>query len=897
MTMRQLFLSLCFFFIPFFAAAADWTILEKHFAEPPLESKSRPLWFWNKVPTSEETRAQVKAAAESGYAGLGILPAFPQNEMKFMSPEFLEQYKVAADAAKEFGLKLCLYDEYWFPSGSAGGLIKEKHPEHLCKRLDMLQATPDTDGKVSLTIPEGTLMGCVAMNMKTFARQNITSSLKDGVLHWQQPDGNSDPYKIMAFLCILDGQRDLVDYLEPQSMRVFVELTYAVYQRAMPEHFGTTIDSAFYDEPMLYTPGDGRAWTPRFNEYFKKRFGYDPVPLYPAMFMDIGSDTASARNALFGFRATLFSEAFVKTITDWLEPYGIPLTGHLDQEEVINPTGVSGDAIKFFEYQHIPGLDQIFQYGRGSCMYKLISSAAANYDRHLVMSETYGGISNMPLENLYKEVLDQSAKGVNMFVPHAVWYDANPQAVRFQPELSYRTQPYANELPRYNEYVGRLHTLLQQPGSTIADVAILYPIESLQATYHFGGPLSAYTGGVSAADDNYMRLGEYLSFALRRDFFYLHPETLQQRCKVITDTSPTLLRLDNAINSVEFRTLMIPSMEVIGLETLRKVREFHRAGGNVVALGRLPRGSAEQGKDAEVLALLEEIFGKEALEKSHSRWVEPFRIEASTEWVAGGYSPQRAFDGNLDTRWNSVDKSENGQWLKVIFPEPVEVATIVLCEPFDRIAKFQIQTFDTVQDDWVAHVTGARINRRLELTFPAVKASEWRILFDHPNQDSVSISEIDLFDVAGRSVLHVPPSSTVQGSGMVIHDDPALSINRSHSLLQSALGDGDVRFTDEESLPIGSPTGSFMYLHRIIQGRSVYFFSNSTSETVETTVLLRGGPRRFAWWNPRDGSRVEVEGKLTSDAKTTIPLKLGAVESLFLVEIEADGAKADVQTQ
>jgi hypothetical protein len=685
--------------------------------------------------------------------------------------------------------------------------------------------------------------------------------------------------------------------LEPQSVRAFVELTYAGYQKAMPEHFGTTIDSAFYDEPMLYTPGDGRVWTPLFNEYFEKRIGYDPVPLYPAMFMDIGPDTASARNALFGFRATLFSEGFIKTITDWLKPYKIPLTGHLDQEEVVNPTGVTGDVIKFFEYQPIPGLDQIFQYGRGSCMYKLISSAAANYDRHLVMTEVYGAISNMPIPVLYKEVLDQTAKGVNKFVPHAVWYDSDPKAVKFQPELSYRTPPYADELPKYNRYVGRLQILLQQPGSTVADVAVLYPIESLQATYHFGGPHPAYIGGVSADEDNYMRLGEHLSFALRRDFFYLHPETLQKRCSVVPKSGnvPALLKLNNEINPVEFRTLILPSMNVIGLETLRKVHEFQQAGGNVVAVGRLPLGAAERGKDTEVLALLEEIFGKEALEKrTENGPMKSFRAEASSEWAEGGYSPLLAFDGNDATRWNSVSGGENGQWLKVVFPEPVEIAAITFTEPFERIHQFQIQTFDIAKNDWVLQTvvptprTAGPTRECREVTFPAVKTKELRLLFDHPGHENISISEVDAFDVAGRSVLRndSPPSltGTAGKSGLVIHDNPALPIRRSHRLLQTVLGDGDVRFADEDTLPIGSPTGSLMYLHRIIQGRDVYFFSNSTTETIETTVLLRSSQsRRFAWWNPQDGNRTDVEGTPQSDGKTAIPLKLGPVESRFLV--------------
>ena len=120
---------------------------------------------------------------------------------------------------------------------------------------------------------------------------------------------------------------------------------------------------------------------------------------------------------------------------------------------------------------------------------------------------------------------------------------------------------------------------------------------------------------------------------------------------------------------------------------------------------------------------------------------------------------------------------------------------------------------------------------------------------------------------------------------MVIHDNPVFSISRNHNDIKGALGDGDVRFANEDSLPAGTPTGSLMVLHRIINGRDVYFFSNSTEKPIETTVLLRTDqPRRFAWWNPHDGSQTDVQGEF-SEGTTAIPLKLGPVESVFLIGI------------
>jgi hypothetical protein len=546
----------------------NWAALEKAFAapEPPKTSRARPLWFWNEVPTREATYRQIKECAEAGYSGLAILPAFDQARMKFMSPEFLEQYRHAADAAKLYNLKLCLYDEYWFPSGSAGGLLREKFPQHLCKRLDAVDVTvpPDIVGATLALPPKGEFMGAVAMNLRTFARTNISKNLTQDRsvrnIRWERPAGERDTYKIFAFVCVPDGARALVDYLEPESVRAFISLTYAPYAAALGEHFGTTIDSAFYDEPMLYTPGKGSAWTPRFNDYFRARnAGADPVVLYPALFGDIGPDTATARNALLAFRATLFSEGWVKTISDFLRPYNMPLTGHLDQEEVANPSGVTGDVIKFFRHQHIAGLDQVFQYGRGSPIYKLISSSAANYNRHLVMTETYGATSRRPVHWLWQEAMDQAAKGVNVFIPHAVWYA--PKGKRtMPPDLSPGKHPFGLALPEYNRYIGRLHLVLQQPGPNLSDIALLYPIDSLQAAYHFNGPLSAYQGGVRSDKEDYLRIGETLSLALRRDFQYIHPDTF---------------------DAFAFSKLIVPTVSYLSPETRAKLAAFEQRGGKV----------------------------------------------------------------------------------------------------------------------------------------------------------------------------------------------------------------------------------------------------------------------------------------------------------------------------
>jgi len=443
---------------------ANVDAIEQEFANPPARWKSRPLWFWNGPLDQDTTTAIMEKSVGSGYYGFGILPTGDMG-VAFMGPEYLRHYKHAVDTAARLGLKMCLYDEFWFPSGGAGGLLKERYPEALSKRLDKVEISCVGPASVDLDVPVGDLMAAVAMHAETKQRVDLIMHVRESHLTWQAPAGS---WQVMLFVCVPDGARGLVDYLDPESVRKFVSLTYDQYYAAFPEHFGKTIDSAFYDEPTFHWVQGGRTWTPSFNQRFQEKFGCSPALYYPALWYDIGLDTAAARNAMFGVRAELFADGFVKVLADWCETHGIQLTGHVDQEEIVNPVGLCGDSIKVFEHQPIPGLDQIFAYRRGSPMYKVVSSAAVNYDRPLVMTECYGGMK-LPVANLYREAMDQFAKGVNLMVPHAVWYRTNP--ITFPPELSFRTEPYAAELPAYNDYIGRLQRVLQQ-GRSVVDIAV-----------------------------------------------------------------------------------------------------------------------------------------------------------------------------------------------------------------------------------------------------------------------------------------------------------------------------------------------------------------------------------------------------------------------------------------
>ncbi|MBP7050432.1 MAG: hypothetical protein KBE65_05415 [Phycisphaerae bacterium] len=581
----------------------------RDFAEPPQCYWPRPLWFWNNTPVSAETvRDQmVKSRDLCRYGGFGILPFGKEFSPPYLSDAYFAVYAAALDQAKTLGLTLSLYDEYGFPSGSAGSrnssdtsLFAQRWPQLTIKRLDKHEWVLDGPTRFEQTLPDGKLMAVVAMNTGTLERVDLTGSVREAKVDWQAPDGS---WKVMCFVCVIDGD-PICDYLDPEAVDRFIDITHQAYYDRFAAHFGTTIDSTFFDEPTLYR-ANGRTWTDRFNDQFIARHGFDPRPYYPALWYDIGPETQAARNCLFGFRAELYATGFPKRIQDWCDAHGITATGHQDQEEVVNPVSVSGDLMKCFQYLDIPGIDKIGGDRPAERFYKVVSSAAYNWDKSLVMSETYGAMGDLGWDAIYAVAMEQYTKGINMLIPHAVWYD--DRNVTFKPELSWRNPLYAEGLPEFNTYLARLNVLLQNDAAHIADIAVLYPIATLQGSHHLDGPLGYYQGGVVVPEADYVVLGELLAVDLGRDYTFLHPEVLESKC-ALDDSQLVLL---NRVHPGRFSVLVLPGHKTIRWSSLRKIQAFYEQGGHIVATGQLPFKSAEFGHDKDVVRTTELLFGSD----------------------------------------------------------------------------------------------------------------------------------------------------------------------------------------------------------------------------------------------------------------------------------------------
>ena len=581
-----------------------WDVIRNEFVTTPLSVRPNPLWFWNDAKVEkEELKRQMALYKSDGYGGLSILPFGKNFGPEYLSADYFDAYKTCVEEAAKLGLTLWIYDEYGFPSGSAGLLNADgisrfglKYPDHVIKRLDKEEHIAQPDEEVNMDVPQGILMAAVAMDTVSFVRIDLAGNIRNGRLQWTAPAGK---WKVMFFVCRNDEA--IADYLDPEAAELFVKMTHDEYARHFSSSFGSSIRGTFFDEPTLYR-AQGRSWTHRFNEKFEEKYGSNPVLYYPALWYDIGDETVEARNYLWGFRSDLYARGYIRVVDEWSHQHGLWATGHQDNEEVVNPVGTSGDLMKCFKYLAVPGIDKIGGNRPAERFYKIISSAAHNWDHSLVMSETYGAMGNIGWDEIYGIAMDQYVKGINLLIPHAVWY--NPENVVFKPELSSRNPLYADGLFAFNSYLARLNALLQNDASWTGDVAVLYPIETMQSGHYFDGPLGYYRGGVEIPGLDYVDVGAILSDSLGCDFMYLHPEILDEKCTIKKKS----LFLNNTVQYNAFSVLIVPGCTTISLQNLEKIEKFVAAGGTVIFTTQLPRKGTRRTDDEKVQAIISRLF-------------------------------------------------------------------------------------------------------------------------------------------------------------------------------------------------------------------------------------------------------------------------------------------------
>lgn len=589
------------------------TTLIKAFKDPPDQYKPMPFWHINGELSASGIRQQMTDAREAGFSGVSLLPlaekslSRPGTSPRFLTQDYFERYQDLLNVAEELDMEIILYDDNDFPSGMAGGKMEALYPDHTMKRLDKIEYEVKGPQLFESSIHCVKLMSAVAINSVTNKRIEISDYAVDGLISWQVPRGE---WKIMLFPLVKDTFHKkylCVDFMDTVAVRYMINETYEKYKERFEKHFGNTITTTFFDDVGFWR--HPRSWTALFNKKFEEMNGFDPRPYYPALWYNTGPDTEAIRNAFFNTRAELLAEGFPKLVAQWNEKNGLRNTGHPPGNYDPTPIDMNGDVFKFYRYTHIPLTDAIIKYQFGQNGHKLISSASDYYDRPVVATEVYGAFKENTFDSLmlYRAVMDLFVRGVNMVVPHGMWY--NPDKVYISPLVSPYSEKIAAALPAYSDYVGR-SSLMLRGGRRVSEIGVMYPFEGLAGWFCFDNPDNIRQGFYVAPETDYLDVSNWLTNDIRRDFTFIHPELLLDEKYSIEKGE---LILSNKENYQAYKTIILTGSKVISYPALQKLKAFYGSGGMIIATTMLPYKSAEIGLDDKVIALVKEIFGIDPL--------------------------------------------------------------------------------------------------------------------------------------------------------------------------------------------------------------------------------------------------------------------------------------------
>jgi hypothetical protein len=400
---------IAYFLFPFLLSGQN---ISKEFINPPREFSVMPFWFWNDTLKTDEILRQIKEFDEHGVYGFVIHPRMGlPPEMKFLSPEMLGFMKVAIEEAARRDMKVILYDEGSYPSGSCEGQVVARNPEHAARGI----AKIDINANEKLQLEEGWKL-VTTINRAEGKKMAVVECPSNGHirgLHWLDEEKEKEDLPPAG------------DILNPEAVTSFIELVYDRFAYNFSEHFGKTIIAIFTDEPNPLGRGNKKGMVPgnaNLLPQINRILGYDFSPFFADLWYEDSADWEKHRTDYHRAVAICLEENYYGRLGKWCEDHGIALTGH--------PAGsMDLGAQKYFQ---IPGQDLVWRYvepgekalnGEHSTMAKNASSAMVHLNRRRNSNELYGAYGhNLTYDEMVWLANWCFVRGQNLLYPHAFYY-------------------------------------------------------------------------------------------------------------------------------------------------------------------------------------------------------------------------------------------------------------------------------------------------------------------------------------------------------------------------------------------------------------------------------------------------------------------------------------------
>ena len=555
------------------AAPGGLAEVKRGFENPPDDARIMMRWWWfGPSVVQPELERELRAMKEGGIGGVEIQPVYPVTlddparglrNFPYLSDEFIGDVRFANNTARGLGLRVDITLGSGWPYGGPHTSIDLASPRLRVDRV-AVPAGADTVAVPSLGAGEKLLAAFLANGEpRRESAEGIRQLTAIDGPTVRLPDTSQAPRVALFFSLSRThmmvkraavGAEGLV--LDHYSRAAIDNHLKTVGDRLM-QAFGANPPYAVFSDSLEVAGSD---WSADFLTEFQKRRGYDLTPLLPALVIDT-PDSAAIRRDWGKTLTELTNERYLTPVREWAQAHG---TRFRSQTYGTPPVNISS-----YAFVDLPE-------GEGSQWRTLsstrwASSAGHLYNRPVTSSETWTWLHSpvfraTPLD-MKAEADLHFLQGINQLVGHG-WPYSPPEAGEpgwhfYAAAVFNNHNPWWLVMPDITRYLQRISYLLRQ-GKPVADVAVYLPTDDIYARFALGR-ISVNEGARTVLSPNLVPA--ILDAGYNFDF--------------IDDDAMAQV-------GIPYPILVLPAVERIPLASYRKIEDYARKGGVVIAVGHAP---------------------------------------------------------------------------------------------------------------------------------------------------------------------------------------------------------------------------------------------------------------------------------------------------------------------
>lgn len=596
-TRARCWVAFTLFLQPLLGSAQSVEQVRAGFITPPEDARVMMRWWWFGPAVSEpELKREIAAMKAGGYGGFEIQPVYPLSlddpsiglrNLTYLSDEFIGALRFAAKEGVEQGLRVDVTLGSGWPFGGPHVSVTQAASEILMYKMPL--AARETSVPTPRVGPGEKLLGVFIGDGSADSIQ--TSTLKALPLTSAprlQVDAAKGERTVLFFVQSRTGQQVKrpgiggEGFVLDHMSRAAVDRHLSVVGDRLMQAFNDRPPSAVFSDSLEVYRAD---WTDDLPEEFQRRRGYDLLALLPSLFLETGADAADIRHDWGQTLAELVDERYLKPAHAWAQSHG---TRFRSQTYGFPPVTLSSNALVALP-------EGEGNNWRAFTTTRWATSASHLFDRNVTSAEAWTWLHS---PSFRATPLDMKAEadilflqGINQLIGHGWPYTppgvAEPGWSLYAAAVFSDQNPWWLVMPDISRYLQRVSYALRQ-GRPANDVAVLLPTNDAWA--------ATKPGRATVSDE----MQNYVTPAL----------TAQ-----LLDSGYGFDYIDAAsLDKLQgrYRVLLMPKVTRIDPSAYKKVEQFARRGGTVLAVDRAPslgagyRNSAARSQDVQ--ALTQKIF-------------------------------------------------------------------------------------------------------------------------------------------------------------------------------------------------------------------------------------------------------------------------------------------------